>query len=377
MTPAQAGSLHHRHESIDSWRLPRHGERATCIMAATSTSHLPVRLWEGAAVRRQRPERLACTLALLVVLVAGCTDAGQPTPSPAATVETEVPSPSLSSAPPGLSGHLLYSRFTEATHSFTGMFASAADGSGEVAVPMPWTEGGGRWSRTGDLIAVPTQVDDGRVGTAILDAAGKVLRVLDIPDETLNLACTVWSPDDARLACEAWDDTDATRGGIYTVRSADGGDLQRLTTPPAGMADDDGDWSSNGQIVFKRYSGEEAPGQLLLVDAASGDPITLTSGSMEDPGRFSPDGALVATSGGGVIQIFDRTGARVSSIERPGDYLFGPAWSPDGAWLVFSVAPGGQYFSDLFIARPDGSDIYQVTRTSANEITVDWGPDPG
>jgi Tol biopolymer transport system component len=115
---------------------------------------------------------------------------------------------------------------------------------------------------------------------------------------------------------------------------------------------------------------------LLLVDAAGGDPGPLTPGRQEDPGRFSPDGTLVATSSGGVIEVFDRTGARVSTIEHQADYLFGPAWSPDGAWLAFSAAPGGQPFSDLFIARPGGADLYQVTRTSANEITVDWGPDP-
>jgi Tol biopolymer transport system component len=319
----------------------------------------------------------------LVAILAGCSPAGGPattvptaaSAAPATSAPTEAPVV-VPTAPPGLSGRLVFARFIEATHTFTGMFASAADGSGEVEVPMPWTEGGGRWSTSGDLIAVPTQLGDGRVGTAILDATGKVLRVLEIADKGLNLACTTWSPDDARIACEGWDDSDAARGGIYTVRSSDGGDIQRLTTPPEGMADDDGDWSSDGRIVFKRYAGEEAPGPLLLVDAAGGDPRPLISDGQEDPGRFSPDGTLVATSSGGVIEVFDLTGARVSTIEQQADFLFGPAWSPDGAWLVFSIAPGGQPFSDLFIARPDGADMYQVTRTSANEITVDWGHDP-
>jgi Tol biopolymer transport system component len=322
----------------------------------------------------------------LVAIVVGCSSAGGPaTAAPTASsapatsaptnapVQTAVPTAVVPTAPPGLSGRLVFARFTEATHTFTGMFSSAADGSGEVAVPMPWTEGGGRWSTSGDEIAVPTQLDDGRVGTAILDATGAVLRVLEIANEGLNLPCTTWSPDDARLACEGWDDSDAVRAGIYTVRSSDGGDIQRLTTPPAGMADDDGDWSSDGRIVFKRYAGDEAPGPLFLVDAAGGDPNPLTSGGQEDPGRFSPDGTLVATSSGGVIEVFDLTGARVSTIELQADYLFGPAWSPDGAWLVFSSTPDGQFLSDLFIARPDGADMYQVTRTSANEIAVDWG----
>jgi len=244
-----------------------------------------------------------------------------------------------------------------------------------VAVPMPWTEGGGRWSRSGELIAVPAQIEDGRVGTAILDDAGTVLRVLEIPDETLNLPCVVWSPDDARLACEGWDDEDPTRRGIYTVRSSDGGDVVRVTTPPAGMADLPGDWSSNDEIVFNRPTGDAEDGPMFLVDASGGEPTEVTSSSVGDSGRFSPDGSLVATSSGGVIQVIDATGSVVSSIAVSGSLAFGPAWSPDGEWLVFSSTSSG-FMADLFVSRLDGSELYQVTRTSDNEITVDWGPDP-
>lgn len=331
-------------------------------------------------MRAQLVGRSVATCLVLVIL-AGCTGSGSPTSTeagastaPIATeaAETEV---ALPSAPLILAGRLLFSRFTEATHTFDAMFASAADGSGEVEVPMPWTEGGGRWSRSGELIAVPTQIEDGRVGTAILDDVGNVVRVLDIADGTLNLPCTVWSPDDARLACAAWDDADATRSGIYTVRSSDGGDLVRLTTPPAGMADYPGDWSSNDNIVFNRPTGDAEDGPLFLMKASGGEPIELTSTVVGDAGRFSHDGSLVATSWGGVVRVLDATGSTVSSIDIPGSFAFGPAWSPDGEWLVFSADSSG-FRADLFVSRPDGSDLYQVTRTPDNEITVDWGPDP-
>ncbi len=45
-----------------------------------------------------------------------------------------------------------------------------------------------------------TILDDDRVGTAIIGPDGTVDRILEIPDETLNAVCTVWSPDDTRLA---------------------------------------------------------------------------------------------------------------------------------------------------------------------------------
>ena len=128
----------------------------------------------------------------------------------------------------------MFSRFDENTHTFISTHLVRPDGSGEVELPLPGPEGGGRWSRDGSLIAVMTVLDDDRIGTAIIGPDGTVDRVFEIADETLNVVCLVWSPDDMRLACEAWDDTDASRTGIYTVRASDGGDMTRLTTAGKG-----------------------------------------------------------------------------------------------------------------------------------------------
>jgi Tol biopolymer transport system component len=218
-----------------------------------------------------------------------------------------------------------------------------------------------------------TILPDERIGTAVIAPDGTVQRVLEIPDDTLNAVCTVWSPDDSRLACEAWDDGDPTRSGIYTVRSSDGGDLQRLTTPPTGMGDLPGDYSPDGtQFVFKRTS-EEAPGSLMLVGVAGGEPSPLGTSLVEDPGRFSPDGTTVLTSSEGRIVVMDLSGGVLQDFGEPGAYLFGPDWSPDGTWIAFSRATGGPV-ADVFISLPDGSQRQQVTTNPANEITIDWGP---
>jgi Tol biopolymer transport system component len=329
-------------------------------------------------------------VSLALLLLTACQGSG-PTPTPATTSTVSTPSPAPPTAgptqppshaptpsplapPPGLSGRLLFARFTEAVHTFTGMFTLAPDGTDEVEIPMPWTEGGGRWSNSGDMIAVPTLLDSGQVGTAILDPTGQVLRQLEIAEQGLNLPCTTWSPDDSRLACGGWDDSDASRLGIYTVDSSDGSDIQRVTTAPDGKRDTAGGWSADGKILFKRGLGDEGPGALYFVEAAGGDPVLTIPGSHEDPGRLSPDGTLIATAAGGVIQVYDLSGTQISRIKKSGDFLFGPDWSPDGAWLVFSAAPGGQFHADLHIARPDGTEMFQVTHTADNEIAVDWGP---
>ena len=287
-------------------------------------------------------------------------------PSPTAT-------PTLTSPAIVFDGLLLFSRFTESTHTFTGMFTARTDGSAETAVPLPWTEGWGRWSRSGKEIAVPTQLADERIGTAIIAADGSVLRVLAISDATLNLVCTVWSGDDTRLACEAWDDADSSRNGVYTVRASDGGDIQRLTTPPTGKHDFPADYSPDGQFVFLRATGDEGPGPLMLVDANGGEPRLLYNGPVEDGGRFSPDGRFVLTSTNGSLLVIGLDGQVVHRVSIDGYIAFGPVWSPDGTRIAFSLTTPGVYTAEIYTSRPDGSDLQRVTNTAENEINVDWG----
>jgi Tol biopolymer transport system component len=309
-------------------------------------------------------------LSLVVALGACGGGTGDSTSAPSAPV-----SPSASIPVTDLPGRLMFSRFDEGTHTFISTHIARPDGSNETELPLPGPEGGGRWSRSGEEIAVMTVLPDERIGTAVITPDGTVDRVLEIPDESLNLVCVVWSPDDSRLACEGFDEKHPSRAGIYTVRSSDGGDLQRLTTTPEGMVDSLGDYSPDGdQFVFKR-SADEANGPLMIVDITGGKPRSLSTSEFEDPGRFSPDGESVLTSAGGIV-IVDLDGDVVQRVGEPGANLFGPVWSPDGKWIAFSRGTTGP-FADIFISRPDGTDRRQITSTAANEIVVEWGADEG
>ena len=164
---------------------------------------------------------------------------------------------------------------------------------------------------------------------------------------------------------------------MYTVRATDGGDLVRITTAPQGMNDIGGDYSPDGrQIIFKRTTGEAAA-PLMVVDADGGESRVLTETAYEDPGRFSPAGDEVLTSAGGPLLFLDLDGNVLSSIEESGRYLFGAVWSPDGEWIAYSRTASGTFGADVFISRKDGSDLWQVTHTPANEINVEWGSDSG
>ena len=276
-------------------------------------------------------------------------------------------------APPdALTGWLMFSRFDESTHTFMSTHIIRPDGSDEANLLLPGPEGGGRWSRDGSQIAVMTVLPDGRIGTAVVQPDSTVDRILEIPDPTLNAVCTLWSPDDSRLACEAWDETDPSRGGIYTVQASDGGDLTRLTTATEGYNDLPGDFSPDGaQLVFMRVSGEQAA-PLMTVDVVGGDPRPISEQYFGDPGQFSPDGASVLTSSYGDIILVDLDGKVLETIDEPGASLFGPVWSPDGEWIAYSRGTSGP-FADVFISRVDGADRWKVTDTPDNEIRVEWG----
>ncbi len=214
--------------------------------------------------------------------------------------------------------------------------------------------------------------EDERIGTAVIAPDGTLDRVLEISDPTLNLVCTTWSPDDTRLACEGWDDTDESRRGIYSVSAADGSDLQRLTSSPEGLVDYPGDYSPDGTLFSFLRTEDEEEGALMIVDPSGGEPRGLAAGPFEDPGRFSPDGTSVLTAGGGVIATLDLDGEIIDQVKDSGAHLFGGVWSPDGQWIAYSRSVGGP-FADLYLSRPDGSDRRQLTDTPDNEAQLDWG----
>ncbi len=228
-----------------------------------------------------------------------------------------------------------------------------------------------------------TQLPDKRIGTAILTPDGTVTRVLDIPDRTLNMVCTVWSPDDGRLACEAWDESDPSRDGIYTVRASDGGGMVRITDPPSGKSDLPGDYSPDGNLLlFKRGEGENS-GPLMVVPTAGGKPTGLPIGLVDDPGRYSPDGKNIVTSLNGRLLLLDGAGHLREEIMGESHGLFGPAWSTDGSRIAYSRASAQVHhsfkanqtgpFADIWTSRPDGTDPRQVTSTPDKEIVVEWG----
>ncbi len=49
-----------------------------------------------------------------------------------------------------------------------------------------------------------------------------------------------------------------------------------------------------------------------------------------------------------------------------------PSWSPDGQWIAFHSNRDGDF--EIFIMRPNGSDLRQITDNDIGDLEPAWSP---
>ncbi|MCD4706402.1 MAG: S9 family peptidase [Candidatus Sabulitectum sp.] len=81
---------------------------------------------------------------------------------------------------------------------------------------------------------------------------------------------------------------------------------------------------------------------------------------------FSPDGKRIAfissISGLPQVWIVPAEGGWPELVTALPDQIYSVSWSPDGNWLAFSLAPGGGMNEQVYLVRPDGSELRRLTR---------------
>jgi TolB protein len=296
-------------------------------------------------------------------------------------------------SPQGPNGQIAFGRFDPLLDD-TVFYTVNPDGSHErQLLPLPLECP--RWSPDGTGIASCGGPDSS--ATAIVDPDDGSYRELFAPDPTLLLACFVWSPDGGRLACEQFDaPVDATRGGIYSIRSTDGGGLTRITSSQDGH-DNPGDYSPNGkQLVFARSDQNGDPVALYVAMTNGGGvrQVTPTGTLFSSPGNWSPQRNeivfsqhatadarssiwVVHANGTGLheihVQAQPACGGAISDPSSQG--CFQPSWSPDGKKIVFSRGTSGDDDSNIYAVNVDGTNLTQVTHGGRDQA-ADWGTHP-
>jgi len=205
----------------------------------------------------------------------------------------------------------------------------------------------------------------------------------------LALFCGVWSPNGARLACEGFGQTDGSLNGIYTIRSSDGGDLQRITT--AEFDDCRADYSPNGRRLLVSSGplyAVQSKGNGLHQITPSGVSYDFSSATWPPQGNEILFSAHVRDTDRSTIWAVHSDGSGLRKIPVPGcggprsdPTSIGcqkPVWSPDGQKLMFErhfLIPTDHF--DLYAVNADGSGLFQVTNTpNVDEGGGDWGTHP-
>jgi Tol biopolymer transport system component len=182
-----------------------------------------------------------------------------------------------------------------------------------------------RWSPDGSEILVQADVCGALNCSAfIVDPDTGAVRTLPQPDPARPVHCDAWSPDGSRLACQVVNEDfggDPSLDGIYTIRSSDGGGLQRVTD-------------------FMSFPADYSP---------DGDRLVLQTFDENDVNHLS----VVRLDGSGLQQI-----TPPNFGVNPG---IGVSWSPDGTKILFS---GGFVDSGhrpaLYVVKPDGSGMHKL-----------------
>jgi Tol biopolymer transport system component len=103
-------------------------------------------------------------------------------------------------------------------------------------------------------------------------------------------------------------------------------------------------------------------------------------GPGSDP-AFSPDGKRIAFSrlSGGHAHLFlaNADGTDPQQISQGSADDIEPAWSPDGAFIVFCSAHGTDHWTqaNLFVIRTDGSSLLQLTEGDRFICRPTWSKD--
>jgi len=173
--------------------------------------------------------------------------------------------------------------------------------------------------------------------------------------------------------------------------NADGTRQRNLTRDPS--SDYSPAWSPNGRtIAFATTRADPTGNDVWLMDADGGNPRPLIeqTGIDEYP-SWSPDGSqlafgctrgkiLASRVGDFEVCVVNADGTGLRRITDAPGISSAVGWSPDGSLILFGsnrdqspgdVTPCG----DLFVIRPDGTDLRKITDGSHRDCASSWASD--
>ena len=185
-----------------------------------------------------------------------------------------------------------------------------------------------------------------------------------------------WSPDGKYIVFAS------DRNGNYDIyiMKADGSEVTQLTDDPAN--DFSPAWSPNNNLIAFMSERDGIP-NIYWIQA---DGSYLSSVFNDDNNiKLTPTFAYGATNQGLAfvskpsqdgtynLYFFDKVMGKVTRITDDLGDVQAPDWSRNGRFIIFSTNLSGN--NDLFIVRPDGTELDQLTKNDVDENRPRWSPD--
>jgi Tol biopolymer transport system component len=334
------------------------------------------------SIRRSVP--LASVLLLALAVACGSAEPTA-TPPPVPTV-TPTPQPPLTGSGGGVIA------FVSDRISGGEVFLMNADGSDQRQLTRSGTSVNidhPAWSPDGKQIVYQARQAGGRASLLLIDAEAVLRGAADAEAQKLTSKLDsqrpAWSPDGALIAFDAWNGRSTS---ICTIAPS-GGEPRCLTDTGVDADAFDPSWSADGSLIacaLHSHPGGENLGwriNILDVKAARENPqgknmrtVLPAAENDQDTPAWSPDGNRIAFSavrdGQWEMFVVDVDGSNLRQLTTSSADDLHPTWSPDGSTIAFQSNPEAQW--DIYVIRHDGTGLARVTTDAANDCNPSWRP---